>query len=93
LARADGLAEKHLSPVPERLLKEAQQAAEEQHSMPKTSVRVHGEKHQAIPAGLEKIFKQAEAEQEVEKAAKLGHQVFQPQGRKIVEVGTAATTV
>ena len=34
LAKADGLAEKNLSPVPEKLLKEAQQAAEEQRAMP-----------------------------------------------------------
>eukprot|EP00961_Rhodomonas_salina_P073676 990204-Rhodomonas_salina.2 len=39
LAKADGLAEKNLSPVPEDLLREAQQAAEEQRAMPGVQVR------------------------------------------------------
>ncbi|KAJ1495765.1 hypothetical protein T484DRAFT_1924618 [Baffinella frigidus] len=72
LAKADGLAEKNLSPVPEGLLKEAQQAAEEQRSMPGVvDTKSTGKKHE-LPAGLEKMFQQAEAEQKVEKKAKEG---------------------
>mmetsp|Transcript_42718 Transcript_42718/g.66921 ORF Transcript_42718/g.66921 Transcript_42718/m.66921 type:complete len:233 (-) Transcript_42718:986-1684(-) len=72
LARADGLAEKNLSPVPESLLKEAQQAAEEQRSMPSVVAKV--QKKPKIPASLEKMFQQAEAEQQVEKLAKEGRE-------------------
>jgi len=73
LARADGLAEKNLSPVPEKLLKEAQQAAEEQRSMPGIDGDAKKEaKKPKIPASLEKMFQQAEAEQKVEKLAKEG---------------------
>lgn len=72
LARADGLAEKNLSPVPEKLLKEAQQAAEEQRSMPGIDGTKKEEKKPKIPASLEKMFQQAEAEQKVEKLAKEG---------------------
>lgn len=75
LAKADGLAEKNLSPVPEGLLKEAQQAAEEQRSMPGVvDTKSTGKKHE-LPAGLEKMFQQAEAEQKVEKKAKEGTEV------------------
>ena len=72
LARADGLAEKSLSPVPEKLLKEAQQAAEEQRSMPGLDGSEQKAKKPKIPASLEKMFQQAEAEQKVEKIAKEG---------------------
>lgn len=77
LARADGLAEKNLSPVPEKLLKEAQQAAEEQRSMPGLAgdggdSSQKAAKKSEIPASLEKMFQQAEAEQKVEKLAKEG---------------------
>ena len=72
LARADGLAEKNLSPVPEKLLKEAQQAAEEQRSMPGIDGTKKEVKKPKIPASLEKMFQQAEAEQKVEKLAKEG---------------------
>lgn len=76
LARADGLAEKNLSPVPENLLKEAQQAAEEQRSMPGLAgddgSSQKSSKKPEIPASLEKMFQQAEAEQKVEKLAKEG---------------------
>jgi len=75
LARADGLAEKNLSPVPEKLLKEAQQAAEEQRSMPGLAddgSSTKQAKKPKIPASLEKMFQQAEAEQKVEKLAKEG---------------------
>ncbi len=72
LARADGLAEKSLSPVPEKLLKEAQQAAEEQRSMPGIDGEEKKPAKSEIPASLEKMFQQAEAEQKVEKLAKEG---------------------
>ena len=73
LARADGLAEKNLSPVPEKLLKEAQQAAEEQRSMPGLGDELAKKPAKPkIPASLEKMFQQAEAEQKVEKIAKEG---------------------
>ena len=75
LAKADGLAEKNLSPVPEGLLKEAQQAAEEQRSMPGVVEAKSGGKKPPLPAGLEKMFQQAEAEQEVEKKEKQGTEV------------------
>lgn len=39
MAKADGLAEKSLQPVPEDLLREAQQAAEEQRAMPGVQVQ------------------------------------------------------
>jgi len=68
LAKADGLAEKNLSPVPEDLLREAQQAAEEQRAMP--GVQVKKVAAPKLPASLEKMFQQAEAEQQVEKLAK-----------------------
>ena len=72
LAKADGLAEKNLSPVPEKLLKEAQQAAEEQRAMPGIAQQKEMNKKPKIPASLEKMFQQAEAEQKVEKLAKEG---------------------
>lgn len=74
LAKADGLAEKNLSPVPEKLLREAQQAAEEQRSMPglDDDGSSSSAKKPKIPASLEKMFMQAEAEQKVEKLAKEG---------------------
>lgn len=82
--RRTGLAEKAPQPVPEDLLKEAQQAAEEQKSMPNVS---GDEKLQKLhlPAGLEKMFQQAKDEQEVEKLAKEGdHKV------RVVKEGDAS---
>ena len=62
-------------PVPENLLKEAQQAAEEQKSMPGIEMPRH--ERLKIPASLEKMFQQAKDEQEVEKLAKEGeHKVL-----------------
>eukprot|EP00292_Cryptomonas_paramecium_P013754 CAMPEP_0113665596 /NCGR_PEP_ID=MMETSP0038_2-20120614/2391_1 /TAXON_ID=2898 /ORGANISM="Cryptomonas paramecium" /LENGTH=232 /DNA_ID=CAMNT_0000580963 /DNA_START=14 /DNA_END=712 /DNA_ORIENTATION=- /assembly_acc=CAM_ASM_000170 len=69
LAKADGMDEKSLIPVPESLLKEAQQAAEEQKSMPVEHERL---KKLHLPASLEKMFQQAMDEQEVEKLTKEG---------------------
>ena len=57
-------------PVPENLLKEAQQAAEEQKSMPGVEDERMRKLH--LPASLEKMFQQAKDEQEVEKLTKEG---------------------
>jgi type III secretory pathway component EscV len=72
LAKADGLSEKAPIPVPEQLLKEAQQAAEEQKSMPGVEDERMRKLH--LPASLEKMFQQAKDEQEVEKLTKEGDQ-------------------
>mmetsp|Transcript_41773 Transcript_41773/g.131707 ORF Transcript_41773/g.131707 Transcript_41773/m.131707 type:complete len:246 (-) Transcript_41773:175-912(-) len=83
LAKADGLAEKGLQPVPENLLKEAQQAAEEQRSMP--SLGVKKVRKDALPANLEKMFEQAEAEQKVEKITKEGDKAEEKQEAAVEE--------
>jgi len=70
LAKADGLSERSPVPVPENLLKEAQQAAEEQKSMPGVQEEQMRKLH--LPASLEKMFQQAKDEQEVEKLTKEG---------------------
>jgi hypothetical protein len=67
-----GLSEKAPIPVPEQLLKEAQQAAEEQKSMPGVEDERMRKLH--LPASLEKMFQQAKDEQEVEKLTKEGDQ-------------------
>ena len=89
LAKADGLSEKNLSPVPEGLLKEAQQAAEEQRSMPGVVEAKSTAKKPPLPAGLEKMFQQAEAEQEVEKKAKMGTEVPPAPASRTLEVSLA----
>uniref|UniRef100_A0A7S0F0G9 Transmembrane protein n=1 Tax=Hanusia phi TaxID=3032 RepID=A0A7S0F0G9_9CRYP len=83
LAKADGLAEKGLKPVPEDLLKEAQQAAEEQRSMP--SLGLKKVRKDALPANLEKMFEQAEAEQKVEKITKEGDKAEERQEAAVEE--------
>eukprot|EP00284_Hemiselmis_tepida_P010403 CAMPEP_0174915464 /NCGR_PEP_ID=MMETSP1355-20121228/1113_1 /TAXON_ID=464990 /ORGANISM="Hemiselmis tepida, Strain CCMP443" /LENGTH=250 /DNA_ID=CAMNT_0016160349 /DNA_START=71 /DNA_END=823 /DNA_ORIENTATION=- len=70
LAKADGLSQTGLSPVPEGLLKMAQRAAEEQKTMPGVVKKAAKPK---ISASLEKMFQQAMDEQHVEKVAKEGH--------------------
>jgi len=69
LAKADGIGESGLAPVPEGLLKMAQRAAEEQKTMPDDPKKAGKPK---IPASLEKMFQQAMDEQHVEKLAKEG---------------------
>eukprot|EP00960_Hanusia_phi_P048071 758753-Hanusia_phi.AAC.3 len=101
LAKADGLAEKGLKPVPEDLLKEAQQAAEEQRSMPSLGLkkvsgrvgdvpaicpqRLYQVRKDALPANLEKMFEQAEAEQKVEKITKEGDKAEERQEAAVEE--------
>ena len=71
-----GLSERSPVPVPENLLKEAQQAAEEQKSMPGVQEEQMRKLH--LPASLEKMFQQAKDEQEVEKLTKEGDRKVRP---------------